>query len=123
MYADKVRKGWELALNLRDEGDLNNSASRMYYAVFLAALWYAVAKRSFDPLRKTNRDVVHARMKAYVEEHFKERTEYVRCYGQLRRLRNKADYEPVDVSPSELDLEFINKIQCIKDFFLREVNR
>lgn len=120
-YAEKVKTGWGLAISLRSSRDYNNSASRMYYSVFQAVLYYAVAKTQFDPVAK--RADIHRCMSDLVKENFKEQKEYGRIYGQLRKLRNQADYDPVNVSPSDLDQEFVHKIECIKDFFLKEVKR
>ena len=41
-------------------------------------------------------------------------------YEDLRELRNKADYDPENVTQSEFDTGFIHSIENIKDFFLKE---
>ena len=42
------------------------------------------------------------------------------AYDDLRGLRNKADYDPEDVHLSDLDLNFIQSVEKIKNFFLME---
>lgn len=42
------------------------------------------------------------------------------AYDDLRGLRNKADYDPEDVHLSDLDLNFIQSVEKIKNFFLKE---
>lgn len=121
MYADKVRIGWDLALSLRNAGDLNNSASRMYYAVFQAVLAYAVKKERFD--REKHREKVHSEMKRVLKEAAARNKEWRDCYDDLRELRNRADYDPEDVTASAFDLNIVHQSECIKNFFLNEVSK
>lgn len=117
-YCNKVKTGWSLALQLRESKDYNNSASRMYYSVFQAVLFYAVQKERFDreKARREQRNV-HKLMKHVATEKMK----HVRdSYEDLRELRNKADYDPEDVQQFELNASFVHSVETIKDFFLKE---
>ncbi len=117
-YVKKSKTGWELALDLRHKGDLNNSASRMYYSVFQAVLIYAVRKEKFDcdlELEKNNN--VHTSMQRIVKEKM---NKFYRTYADLRGLRNKADYAPVEVTASEFNQELVFQVENIKNFFMKE---
>ncbi len=120
MYADKVRKGWDLALKLRASGDLNNSASRMYYAVFQSVLTYAVQKKKYN--REKKRDTVHSDMKRMLKEAASKQRGWKDAYDDLRELRNRADYDPEDVSETDFDQRLVHQSECIKNFFLKEVS-
>ena len=103
---------------MRESKDYNNSASRMYYSVFQAVLFYAVQKERFDreKARREQRNV-HKLMKHVATEKMK----HVRdSYEDLRELRNKADYDPEDVQQFELNASFVHSVETIKDFFLKE---
>jgi uncharacterized protein (UPF0332 family) len=124
MYADKVRKGWDLALKLRGEGDLNNSASRMYYAVFQAVLAYAIQKEGFDREKaRRDKENVHSLMKRVVEQNVKNSRQARDTYEDLRELRNRADYDPDDVVKSDLEASFVYSVEGIKDFFLKKATK
>ena len=118
-YLSKVKTGWELATWLRDKQDYNNSASRMYYAVFQAVLTYAIRKEKFDREKAWDeKRNVHALMRRVVKEKMQKND--ADAYDDLRGLRNKADYDPEDVHLSDLDLNFIQSVEKIKNFFLKE---
>ncbi len=117
-YTKKSKTGWELALDLRNKGDLNNSASRMYYSVFQAVLIYAVRKEKFDcDLEWEKNNNVHTSMQRVVKEKMKKS---YRTYADLRGLRNKADYAPAEVTASEFDQELVFQAENIRDFFMKE---
>lgn len=120
-YLNKVHTGWDLATNLYDQHDYNNSASRMYYAVFQAVLAYAIRKKKFDREKaRTEKKNVHMLMKDVVTQNMQNALD---AYDDLRALRNKADYDPEDVMKSDLDTSFVNSVERIKDFFLKEATK
>jgi len=123
-YLNKVNTGWELSTRLHDQKDYNNSASRMYYAVFQAVLFYAIRKEKFN--RETalkDKKNVHILMKRVVKEKMKDFKNAFDAYEDLRVLRNQADYDPEDVRQSDLNSGFINSVETIKNFFLKEATK
>ena len=56
-YLNKVKTGWDLATQLHENHDYNNSASRMYYSVFQAVLYYAIRQEKYDRQDENNKSV------------------------------------------------------------------
>ena len=116
---DKSEKCWRLAEKLRESGDFNNCASRMYYAVFQAVKEYAVQKKQYVPKDDpAERGVVHGDMRRIVRDEFHADHHY-ETYEYMRILRNAADYDPNDVLPNEIDRDVVYQLQIIKDYFLK----
>jgi len=117
----KSEKCWELADTLRGSDDFNNSASRMYYSVFQAVVYYAMKKKGYDPEEaQRRRENAHNTMNRIVDE---EISQYADSYEEMRQLRNKADYDPEDVVASDFGHHFIVEMQGIRSFFLTEAER
>lgn len=117
----KAEKCWELADELRKKDDFNNCASRMYYAVFQTVVYFAVRKKYFDPedARRKNLNV-HYEMNKIVDKML---AQYSDAYEDMRALRNKADYDPDDVTAGEVDHQVVVSMESIKRFFLNEAEK
>lgn len=123
-YINKIDKGWDLAVSLRGEKDFNNSASRMYYSVFQAVKFYVIRKENYDSEKaREKKQKPHDFMRRVVKEKTKKNKLPLDVYERLRVLRNKADYDPDDVTESELDLQIVNGAQDIKNFFLKKAQQ
>jgi uncharacterized protein (UPF0332 family) len=117
----KSNKCWELADALRGSNDFNNCASRMYYSVFQAVVYFAMTKKGYDPEEAQRRKLnAHNIMNHIVDE---EISQYADAYGEMRQLRNKADYDPEDVAAVDISHHFLVEMQGIRSFFLTEAER
>jgi len=105
-------------MSLHTDKDFNSCASRMYYAVFQSVKLYAVAKEQYDPkadkwkhqnAHRVMNDIIKSKLSALSE-----------LYEDMRALRNKADYDPEDVSASEIDTHTVHSMQSIRDVFLKD---
>lgn len=109
---------WKLADDLRGVGDFNNCVSRMYYAVFQAVKAYAVLKENYDPEKpEWKNQNAHKVMNGLVKRKL---SSSAVVYEEMRVLRNTADYDPEDVSATEVTTHDISVLQGIRDTFLKE---
>ena len=115
---EKSERCWTLALELRENGDFNNCASRMYYAVFQAVKAYAVKKRGYDPNDKSTK--VHNAMYHIVKEKM---GTYYATYEDMREFRNTADYDQDDVPPGGITQHIVKQAEEIKKHFLDEADQ
>lgn len=114
----KSDKCWELADSLRSAKDFNNCASRMYYSIFQAVVHYAVIKERYSPAETLERKLnAHKLMNRVVERVLPAAKD---LYEDMRELRNKADYDPEDVSAAEIDQTVFFRMQGIRESFLKE---
>jgi uncharacterized protein (UPF0332 family) len=101
--AGKARRTLRIALHLLEIGALDDAASRMYYAVFQAAVETLRRQgRSPSDLRKGAKDWDHemvGRNAAFVRG----RAEDDNLLRRLRELRERADYHERAVMRSELE--------------------
>ena len=117
----KSDKCWELADELRVRCDFNNCASRVYYSVFQAVVFYAIKKEGYDPEKAQHlKRNVHNEMRNIVMNKLFALKD---IYEDMRLLRNTADYDPDDVNATDLENHTWNSMQTIRDFFLKEAEK
>lgn len=62
-------------------------------------------------------------MAEVVKQAFPAQKYLARDYQRLRNLRNKADYDPEDVTGSEFDHNLVSNVQSIREFCLKEMKK
>jgi len=108
----KSDENWRVGNQCLAAGDLNAAASRLYYAVFEAVLYYAKVKKGY--VRRPGVSV-HSLMGQYVRSVGKGRVLYSRVFAMMMGLRETADYEPE--TPEEVQ-SLLHHLDEIRQYFL-----
>lgn len=97
---EKSDENWRVGTECLENGDLNVACSRIYYAVFQAALAWARTKKGFAD---TSGSVHSAICRLISREGGAARVRDCRTYSQLQGLRLTADYQPDPPSGAMLE--------------------
>ena len=95
----KSDENWRVGQRCLAEGDVNAAASRLYYAVFQAVLWYATCKKGYV---RSKSESAHREMAQHVWDTGKGRAQYGRSFTKMMALRVTADYDPESASLVEM---------------------
>jgi uncharacterized protein (UPF0332 family) len=118
---DKSEQNWGVGITCLQKNSLNVAASRLYYGIFQAILWYARVKKGYNPSPDKQRSV-HADMAVIVNEDFSSDTprdkRFKRIFREFRTLRETADYEP-DTPLVEEIKEVVSDGQLLKNHYLK----
>ncbi|MCI0586250.1 MAG: HEPN domain-containing protein [Planctomycetes bacterium] len=113
--AGKARRTLKIALHLLEIGALDDAASRLYYAVFQAAVETLLRQgRTPSDFREGAKEWSHrmvARNAVLVRGHPEDGI----LLGRLRRLRERADYEEGSVERRWLELLKAEAVRFIEE--------
>lgn len=107
----KSKENFELALDLKDDEKYNAAANRFYYSIFQAVKAYAIEK---GKMSMEGRKEVHSSALRLVRA---ENEDYYETMSEACNLRAKADYLAESIEKNELSLNFINKVQDVRNHF------
>jgi HEPN domain. len=110
---DKSEENWNAGYACLDAEHYNAAASRFYYAVFQAVLFYARKKQQY----KHQPNKIHSDMMSYVERQNNPR--WLRVFSQLKGLRVTADYDPDRLQKNDIQ-KILNEADDIRKSFLKE---
>lgn len=120
----KSKENWEIGLRCLAENKINVAASRLYYGLFQAVLWYARVKKGY-PCDKTSD--IHTRIQNDIVrndfgsgERFDKRMR--RTFNEFRTFRETADYAPDPPQPDEIR-EYLNDGELLREHYLSAAMR
>lgn len=104
---EKAQASWRLGVELRDRGQFNAAANRLYYGLFQAVRAHFASEPEM-----ARADGIHGRVKAKLRYAEKD------TFEGLRELREKADYQPDDVQAEDLSDELIERANRLLKSYL-----
>lgn len=96
---EKSNENWRVGTECLANGDVNVACSRIYYAVFQAALGWARAKKGFTDTSGS----VHSKIIRLISSEGMARGRNGSTLKQLQGLRETADYQPDPPSVAVLE--------------------
>ena len=107
---EKSDENWELADQLRNDGNYDAAANRLYYSLFQAVKAYAI---KFGKMNEDDSVSVHSAAKRIVRED----NEDHRLFGDAMEMRERSDYQSSHVAASELPIDFVHKAELLRSHY------
>ena len=110
----KSDENWSEGYRCYESNSLNVAASRLYYAVFQAVLFYAREKQHYgrDENHSVHSDMVKLLRREYVGHPYQ-----IKAFLGLLKLRKMADYDPDNPQKTEIQ-PLLNDANSMRAFFL-----
>ena len=104
---EKSDENWKLADQLRNDGNCDAAANRLYYSLFQAVKAYAI---KVGKMNEGDMVSVHSAAKRIVRED----NEDHRLFGDAMEMRERGDYQSDHVVASEFPLDFVHKAELLR---------
>lgn len=106
---EKSEENWKMGAQLHCSSKFDAAANRIYYSIFQAAKFFAMAKTDV----KDEDQIGHYEVENNITSYTNDPNSY-QVYGKMKKLRTIADYRPYSVCESRFTREFLNEVDSLR---------